>query len=120
MAMKSLYRKLGLLSVVLMGLSFSACDDAKYKPVDTGLYLAETSTKSLVGKKIISADDGHYFQGKRAALTDGSNATLTCIRYSYFFIYQTVLATSPQFSLFPHNSHPFESAANPQIAHCHR
>ena len=58
--MKSLYRKLGLLSVVLMGLSFSACDDAKYKPVDTGLYLAETSTKSLVGKKIISADDGHY------------------------------------------------------------
>lgn len=38
--MKSLYRKLGLLSVVLMGLSFSACDDAKYKPVDTGLYLA--------------------------------------------------------------------------------
>ena len=58
--MKSLYRKLGLLSVVLMGLSFSACDDAKYKPVDTGLYLAETSTKSLVGKKIISEDDGHY------------------------------------------------------------
>lgn len=58
--MKSLYRKLGLLSVVLMGLSFSACDDAKYKPVDTGLYLAETNTKSLVGKKIISADDGHY------------------------------------------------------------
>lgn len=58
--MKSLYRKLGLLSVVLMGLSFSACDDAKYKPVDTGLYLADTSTKSLVGKKIISADDGHY------------------------------------------------------------
>lgn len=58
--MKSLYRKLGLLSVVLMGLSFSACDDAKYKPVDTGLYLAETNTKSLVGKKIISEDDGHY------------------------------------------------------------
>lgn len=49
--MKSLYRKLGLLSVVLMGLSFSACDDAKYKPVDTGLYLAETSTKSLVERK---------------------------------------------------------------------
>ena len=48
--MKSLYRKLGLLSVVLMGLSFSACDDAKYKPVDTGLYLAETSTKSLERK----------------------------------------------------------------------
>lgn len=25
----------------------------------------------------LQTDDGHYFQGKRAALTDGSNATLT-------------------------------------------
>ena len=29
---------------------------------------------------ICAPDDGHYFQGKRAALTDGSNATLTDIQ----------------------------------------
>ena len=46
--MKSLYRKLGLLSVVLMGLSFSACDDAKYKPVDTGLWLERKSFQQMM------------------------------------------------------------------------
>lgn len=58
--MNFLYKKIGALSLLMVALSFSACDDAKYKTIDSGLYLAETNTNTLVGKKIISEDDGHY------------------------------------------------------------
>lgn len=58
--MNFLYKKISILYLLMVALSFSACDDAKYKTVDSGLYLAETNTNALVGKKVVSEDDGHY------------------------------------------------------------
>ncbi len=58
--MKSLYSKIGIWTLGIMSLAFTACDNADYKAVDSGIYLAETNTNALVGKKIISSEDGSY------------------------------------------------------------
>ena len=49
--MKSLYSKIGIWTLGIMSLAFTACDNADYKAVDSGIYLAETNTNALVGKK---------------------------------------------------------------------
>ena len=56
--MKSLYSKIGIWTLGIMSLAFTACDNADYKAVDSGIYLAETNTNALVGKKLFQMKTG--------------------------------------------------------------
>lgn len=58
--MKTLYTKISCYALGLLALMFTSCNDADYKELNEGLYLAETNTNSLVVKKVTSAEDGSY------------------------------------------------------------